>query len=220
MPSKPQAKIAPGKTASSKSAVGKVRIVGGQYKRTPLSVPNLPGLRPTPDRVRETLFNWLAGFTEGARCLDLFAGTGALGLEAASRGAKDVLLIESSKVAAAQIIDTLNRLKQPENVQLKVISAETFISRYSDNGGNVGNGSPTGDAGFDLIFLDPPFGKDFLAKFVPRLAELLNTNGKVYVESDEPIGALLQRLNVEAQWRVERAANAGQVYYHLLSLVR
>jgi 16S rRNA (guanine966-N2)-methyltransferase len=218
MPSKPQPKV-----ASGQGPIGKVRIVGGQYKRTPLSVPDLPGLRPTPDRVRETLFNWLAGFTEGARCLDLFAGTGALGLEAASRGAKDVLLIESSKVAAAQITDTLNRLKQPENVQLKVITAETFVSRYSDDGGNGSkgiNGSPTGDAGFDLIFLDPPFGKDLLAKFWPRLAELLNTNGKVYVESEEPIEALLQRLNVEAQWRVERAANAGQVYYHLLSIVR
>jgi 16S rRNA (guanine966-N2)-methyltransferase len=206
MPSKPAAKV------KANVQVGKVRIVGGLYKRTPLSVPDLPGLRPTPDRVRETLFNWLAGFTEGARCLDLFAGTGALGLEAASRGAKEVLLIESSKIAAAQIVDTLNRLKQPENVQLKVITAETFISRYSDNG------TDKGAAGFDLIFLDPPFGKDFLAKFWPRLTELLNDNGKVYVESEEPIEALLQRLNAEAQWRVERAANAGQVYYHLLSL--
>jgi 16S rRNA (guanine966-N2)-methyltransferase len=196
----------------SKAQPGKVRIVGGLYKRTPLSVPDLPGLRPTPDRVRETLFNWLAGFTEGARCLDLFAGTGALGLEAASRGAKEVLLIENSRVAAEQIIDTLNRLKQPENVQLKVITAETFISRYSDNS------TDKGAAGFDLIFLDPPFGRDYLAKLWPRLTELLNSNGKVYVESEEPIEALLQRLNVQAQWRVERAANAGQVYYHLLSL--
>jgi 16S rRNA (guanine966-N2)-methyltransferase len=215
MPSKPLPKAKAGKTPS-----GIVRIVGGQYKRTPLSVPDLPGLRPTPDRVRETLFNWLAGFTEGARCLDLFAGTGALGLEAASRGAKEVLLIESSKIAAAQITDTLNRLKQPENVQLKVITAETFISRYSHNcaDNDRTNAIDKGEVGFDLIFLDPPFGKDFLAKLWPRLAELLNTNGKVYVESEEPIEALLQRLNVAAQWRVERAANAGQVYYHLLSL--
>jgi 16S rRNA (guanine966-N2)-methyltransferase len=196
----------------SKAQPGKVRIVGGLYKRTPLSVPDLPGLRPTPDRVRETLFNWLAGFTEGTRCLDLFAGTGALGLEAASRGAKEVLLIENSRIAAEQIIDTLNRLKQPDNVQLKVITAETFISRYSDNG------TDKGAAGFDLIFLDPPFGRDYLAKLWPRLTKLLNSNGKVYVESEEPIEALLQRLNVQAQWRVERAANAGQVYYHLLSL--
>ncbi len=210
MPSKPAVKFQT--KVQAKAQKGKVRIVGGLYKRTPLSVPDLPGLRPTPDRVRETLFNWLAGFTEGARCLDLFAGTGALGLEAASRGAKEVLLIESSKIAAAQIADTLTRLKQPENVHLKVITAETFISRYADNGTN------TGDAGFDLIFLDPPFGKNFLAKLWPSLAELLNKNGKVYVESEEPIEALLQRLNVEAQWRVERAANAGQVYYHLLSL--
>jgi 16S rRNA (guanine966-N2)-methyltransferase len=194
------------------SQSGRVRIVGGLYKRTPLSVPDLPGLRPTPDRVRETLFNWLAGFTEGARCLDLFAGTGALGIEAASRGAKDVLLIENNKIAAAQISETLTRLKQPDNVQLKVMAAETFMSRYSNSGAN------TDDAQFDLIFLDPPFGKDLLAKLWPRLVELLNKNGKVYVESEEPIEVLLQRLNVEALWRVERAANAGQVYYHLLSL--
>ncbi len=210
MPSKPAAKVKAKVKANVQA--GKVRIVGGLYKRTPLSVPDLPGLRPTPDRVRETLFNWLAGFTEGARCLDLFAGTGALGLEAASRGAKEVLLVENSKVAAEQIIDTLNRLKQPENVQLKVITAETFISRYSDNG------TDKSAVGFDLIFLDPPFGRDYLAKLWPRLTELLNSNGKVYVESEEPIEALLQRLNVQAQWRVERAANAGQVYYHLLSL--
>jgi 16S rRNA (guanine966-N2)-methyltransferase len=205
MPSKPAQRV-------DKAQAGKVRIVGGKYKRTPLSVADQPGLRPTPDRVRETLFTWLAGFVEGARCLDLFAGTGALGLEAASRGAKEVLLIEANKLVAAQIADTLIRLKQPENVQLKVITAETFMSRYSDNSGG------DGAAGFDLIFLDPPFGKDFLAKLWPKLTELLSSHGKVYVESEEPIEALLQRMNVESVWRVERAANAGQVYYHLLSL--
>jgi 16S rRNA (guanine966-N2)-methyltransferase len=200
-----------------KAQSGKVRIVGGMYKRTPLSVPDLPGLRPTPDRVRETLFNWLAGFTEGARCLDLFAGTGALGIEAASRGAKDVLLIESNKIAAAQIADTLTRLKHPDNVQLKIMTAETFMSRYSDNGAD--NGSANGDARFDLIFLDPPFGKDLLAKLWPRLPELLSDNGKVYVESEEKIDLLLERLGVQAHWQVERASNTGQVYYHLLSLI-
>jgi 16S rRNA (guanine966-N2)-methyltransferase len=192
---------------------GKVRIVGGLYKRTPLSVPDLPGLRPTPDRVRETLFNWLSGFTEGARCLDLFAGTGALGIEAASRGAKEVLLIESNKLAAAQIADTLRRLKQPESLQLKVITAETFLSRYTDNS------SQNSEAGFDLIFLDPPFGKDFLTKLWPKLPDLLVNSGKVYVEAEEPIEALLQRLGVESLWRIEHAAKAGQVYYQVLSLV-
>jgi 16S rRNA (guanine966-N2)-methyltransferase len=206
-----------GKASAVKAPTGKVRIVGGQYKRTPLSVPDLPGLRPTPDRVRETLFNWLAGFTEGARCLDLFAGTGALGLEAASRGAKEVLLIESNKIAAAQIADTLTRLKQPDNIQLKVMAAETFMSRYSDNGAD--NSSANGDARFDLIFLDPPFGKDLLAKLWPRLPELLSDNGKVYVESEEAIDVLLERLGVQAYWQVERASNTGQVYYHLLSLI-
>jgi 16S rRNA (guanine966-N2)-methyltransferase len=209
MPSKPQ----------SAGQVGKVRIVGGKYKRTPLSVPDLPGLRPTPDRVRETLFNWLAGFTEGARCLDLFAGTGALGLEAASRGAKEVLLVESNKEAAAQITDTLQRLKHPENVQLKVITAETFITRYSNSSTDNRDSRDNSDTGFDLIFLDPPFGKDFLGKFWHKLPELLSSHGKVYVESEAPIDALLQRLNVEALWRVEHAAKAGQVYYHLVSYV-
>jgi 16S rRNA (guanine966-N2)-methyltransferase len=205
MPSKPA-------TAPPSGALGKVRIVGGKYKRTPLSVLDVPGLRPTPDRVRETLFNWLAGFTEGSRCLDLFAGTGALGLEAASRGAREVLLIESNKAAALQIADTLKRLKQPENVQLKVVTAETFVSRFLDNG------DKTDDVSFDLIFLDPPFGKNLLAKLWPELPKLLSAKGKVYVESEEPIEALLQQLNVEALWHIERAAKAGQVYYHLVSL--
>jgi 16S rRNA (guanine966-N2)-methyltransferase len=205
MPSKPA-------SAPQSGGLGKVRIVGGKYKRTPLSVADLPGLRPTPDRVRETLFNWLAGFTEGSRCLDLFAGTGALGLEAASRGASEVLLIESNKAAALQIADTLKRLKRPENVQLKLLSAETFLSRFLDSG------DKNNEVRFDLIFLDPPFGKAILAKFWPELPKLLSTYGKVYVESEEPIDALLQLLNVEALWQVEHAAKAGQVYYHLVSL--
>jgi 16S rRNA (guanine966-N2)-methyltransferase len=188
---------------------GKVRIVGGQFKRTPLSVPDLPGLRPTPDRVRETIFNWLAGFTEGSRCLDLFAGTGALGLEAASRGAKEVVLVESHRQAAEQIADTLTRLKHPENVRLKVTTAERFLALQAERQ----------DSGFDLIFLDPPFGQDWLAKLLPALPSILNAQGKVYVELEEPIAELLQRINIAQLWHIERAAKAGQVYYHLLTLV-
>jgi 16S rRNA (guanine966-N2)-methyltransferase len=190
------------------SRLGSIRIVGGQYKRTPLAVPDLPGLRPTPDRVRETLFNWLAGFTEGSRCLDLFAGTGALGLEAASRGAKEVVLVESSRVAAAQMTDTLARLKHPSNLILKTTSAENYVKQAGIS-----------NVKFDLIFLDPPFGEDWLVKLWPQLPTLLSDTGKVYVESEEPINALLQKINVESQWRIERAAKAGQVYYHLLSYI-
>jgi 16S rRNA (guanine966-N2)-methyltransferase len=190
------------------SKLGSIRIVGGQYKRTPLAVPDLPGLRPTPDRVRETLFNWLAGFTEGSRCLDLFAGTGALGLEAASRGAKEVVLVESSRLAAAQITDTLARLKHPDNVLLKTTSAETYVKQAC-----------LGNAKYDLVFLDPPFGEDWLVKLWSHLPMLLSDTGKVYVESEEPIDTLLQKMSIEPQWRIERAAKAGQVYYHLLSYI-
>jgi 16S rRNA (guanine966-N2)-methyltransferase len=192
---------------------GKVRIVGGQFKRTPLSVPDLPGLRPTPDRVRETIFNWLSGFTEGSRCLDLFAGTGALGLEAASRGAKEVVLVESHRQAAAQISDTLTRLKHPENVRLKVTTAERFLAQLPETENETEN------SGFDLVFLDPPFGQDWLPKLFPALPSILKAQGKVYVELEEPIAELLQRINVTHLWHIERAAKAGQVYYHLLTLV-
>jgi 16S rRNA (guanine966-N2)-methyltransferase len=183
----------------------KVRIVGGQYKRTPLTVPNLEGLRPTPDRVRESLFNWLGNAVEGTRCLDLFAGTGALGIEAASRGALEVVLVESQKKACLSIQDTLNRLKNPAGVQLKSMTAETFLARPSSHS-------------FDLIFLDPPFGQDWLGKLFPKLPDLLKPGAKVYVEAEVALPVFFENAGCGDQWQILRSGQAGQVYYHLIQM--
>ncbi len=186
------------------SAPSKVRIVGGIYKRTPLTVPDLVGLRPTPDRVRETLFNWLTPYLEGARCLDLFAGTGALGIESVSRGAKSAVLVESQRQAVVGIEDTLRRLKSPASLLLKAQSADAFLQ------------STAGP--FDLVFLDPPFASNWLDKVLPELIHLLSANAKVYVESEKPLLDTLVRTKLDQAWIIERAAKAGQVYYHLMRL--
>src|SRR6476646_1669760 len=126
-------------------AKSEVRIIGGQWKRSKLPVPDKPGLRPTPDRVRETLFNWLGHDLQGWRCVDAFAGTGALGLEAASRGAANVLLVEQDAELVARLRDTVARLKAE--------GAEVQVQR--GNGLSVLGGLSPGS--IDLIFLDPPF---------------------------------------------------------------
>jgi 16S rRNA (guanine966-N2)-methyltransferase len=183
----------------------KVRIVGGLYKRTPLTVPDLEGLRPTPDRVREALFNWLGNSLEGSRCLDLFAGTGALGIEAASRGALEVVLVESQRKACLGIQDTLNRLKNPANVYLKSMTAETYLARPTNHN-------------FDLIFLDPPFGQDWLSKLFPKLPKILKPGAKVYVELEMALSDFFKDKDYCDQWQVLRSDKAGQVYYHLIQM--
>jgi 16S rRNA (guanine966-N2)-methyltransferase len=190
-------------------APGKVRIVGGHYKRTPLSVPLIDGLRPTPDRVRETLFNWLGALVHQKRCLDLFAGTGALGIEAASRGAASVVLVESNKLACRGIEDTLARLKNPSNIMLHAKSAEAFLLATS--------AVPS----FDVVFLDPPFGKQWLEKILPRLPSILASGALVYLESESNAESLLAMLNSDATpaWEIVRGDRAGQVYYHLLKFL-
>jgi 16S rRNA (guanine966-N2)-methyltransferase len=193
-----------------KRSPGKIRIVGGLYKRTPLTVPVLEGLRPTPDRVRETLFNWL-GSLENKRCLDLFAGTGALGIEAASRGAKEVVLVESQRQAHSSIEDTLARLKSPPHITLRRVTAEQYIS------GAVAGGASL--ARFDVVFLDPPFGEQWLEKLIFQMPSLLSIGGRVYAESEVGVEDFLASAEIAGRWSVERAAKAGQVYYQLLKFL-
>lgn len=133
-----------------------VRIVGGEFRSRLLRFPDLPGLRPTPDRVRETLFNWLQPWLPGARCLDLFAGSGALGLEAASRGAGQVTLIDRERRAVAALREHLTTLDLAE---ARVIQADALDWL-------AGTGGP-----FDLVFLDPPFAEPLLTPALRRLAE-------------------------------------------------
>mgnify|MGYP006270903371 CR=1 FL=1 len=187
--------------ARTKGPPGQVRIIGGKWKRTPLAVSEAPGLRPTPDRVRETLFNWLGQSLEGWHCLDLFAGTGALGLEAASRGASRVVLVERDRQNCQVLREAIERLKAHDTVELVEADAALSLSRLAQ----------TAPASFDLVFLDPPFSQGWIARLFGLLEPVLTDHARLYVESEAPVSDLPQ------PWRVERAGRAGQVHYHLLS---
>ena len=182
---------------------GRVRIIGGRWKRTPLEVPAVPGLRPTPDRVRETLFNWLGQSLEGWRCLDLFAGSGALGLEAASRGAARVVMVERDRNACRAIAQTIVRLSAAPVVELIEGDAIAALSALSARR----------EPRFDLVFLDPPFAQQSVDRFLAAIEPLLGAGGLVYVEAGESFDAPAER------WTIERHGQAGQVHYHLLRRV-
>ncbi|MDT3679394.1 MAG: 16S rRNA (guanine(966)-N(2))-methyltransferase RsmD [Burkholderiaceae bacterium] len=185
-------------SAASGARPHRLRIVGGQWKRTPIAVPDVAGLRPTPDRVRETLFNWLGQELGGRSCLDLFAGTGALGLEAASRGAAQVVLVERDRRAAAAIATTLERLRAP-GVRLVVGDAFDALHRLAQAGER-----------FDVVFVDPPFDQALHARTLAALDPVLAADAVVYVESGAAFDA-------PGGWHIEREGRAGQVRYHLLS---
>lgn len=176
-----------------------IRIIGGQWKRTKLKVADKPGLRPTPDRVRETLFNWLGQDLSGWQCLDAFAGTGALGLEAASRGAKQVTLVEQDAALIAQLNKTLQQLKA-NGVQVV-------------RGDGVAALRQAALASLQLIFLDPPFDAPLFEPALAACSKALASQGFVYLEApvkwtDEqlaPMGLV-----------VYRHLKAGAVHAHLL----
>lgn len=176
-----------------------VRIIGGQWKRTRLAVLDKPGLRPTPDRVRETLFNWLGHDLTGWRCVDAFAGTGALGLEAASRGATDVLLVE-------QDADLVSRLRA---VQEKLGANMVRVERA--NGLSVLGRLPP--ASIDLIFLDPPFDAGIHEKALAASASAVTAEGLIYLEAPTPWDdAALAAYGLVRL----RHLKAGAVHAHLL----
>jgi len=181
------------------SAPHRVRIVGGRWRRTPVAVPDVAGLRPTPDRVRETLFNWLGARIEGLRCLDLFAGTGVLGLEAASRGAKRVLLVERDRHAREAIGRMAARL-DPDGVVVEVAGGDAWerLRRLAVAGER-----------FDLVFVDPPFAADQWHQALAALPAILAPDALVYLECDASFV-------LPADWKPVRTARAGQVRYHLL----
>jgi 16S rRNA (guanine966-N2)-methyltransferase len=188
-----------------------IRIIGGQWKRTPLPVLDAEGLRPTPDRVRETVFNWLShqleGDWNGVACLDLFAGTGALGFEAASRGAGRVVMVEQNTPALRQLEATKAKLNAE---QVSVVRGDAFA---------VAQEMTRRDDRFDVIFLDPPYHHDWLARVLPLCERLLAPGGLVYAESEMPLDAALDTDTPPdwlAAWNVVRADKAGMVFYHLL----
>jgi 16S rRNA (guanine966-N2)-methyltransferase len=197
-------------SARPQKSTHQVRIIGGQWKRTPLPVLDAEGLRPTPDRVRETVFNWLNHLLDGewarVRCLDLFAGTGALGFEAASRGAAHVLMIESSVPAVKQLETTRVRLKS-DQVAVRRGDARVVAQQLA--------GHAAADERFQVIFLDPPYHQGWLPMMMPLCASLLADGGVVYAETEAPIDAAAPPAWL-AGWTVVRADKAGMVCFHLL----
>ncbi|MEK7191023.1 MAG: 16S rRNA (guanine(966)-N(2))-methyltransferase RsmD [Pseudomonadota bacterium] len=188
----------PASRRRSASYPGRLRIIGGQWRGRRLPVPEAPGLRPTPDRVRETLFNWLAPTLPGSICLDLFSGTGALCLEALSRGAAHATLVEQ----AAPVVETLRRnieTLKAHNAEVRRADAVEFLQ---------GPVTPV-----DILFLDPPFASDLIG----RCAELIEARGWVkpggliYIEAPHR----LMPLPIPSRWDLIRSKVAGQVGYHL-----
>ncbi len=156
------------RSSSAKGRQGKIRIIAGQWRGRHLVVEDVEGLRPTGDRVKEMLFNWLQPTIAGSRCLDLFAGSGGLGFEAASRYAEQVVLVERDRVAAQQLLSQIDLLDAQKLITLHSIPAEQFLNDNS--------------APFDLIFVDPPFQDGLLETVLPLLPGQLNEGGLVYIE--------------------------------------
>ncbi len=173
-----------------------VRIIGGAYRSRVLNFPDLPGLRPTPDRVRETLFNWLGQRLDGLVCLDAFAGSGALGFEAASRGATRVVMLEQEGRAHESLLDNARRLAV-NGLEVLRRDARTFLASPGES--------------YDLIFLDPPFASDLLPAILPLAATRLASGGRIYAESPRPL--------VADGMAVLRQGRAGQSHFCLLELV-
>lgn len=185
-----------------------IRIIGGQWKRTKLKVADKPGLRPTPDRVRETLFNWLGQDLGGQRCLDAFAGTGALGFEAASRGAAHVVLVEQDAALVAQLHQVRAQLLalQP----LEPVAPPVLLVQRGEGVAAIRQAAP---ASLDLIFLDPPFDAPLFEPALAACARALTPHGQVYLEApaqwtDEQLAPL--------GLAVQRHLKAGAVHAHLL----
>ncbi len=181
-----------------KSTRNELRIIGGRWRSRRIRFAAQPGIRPTPDRVRETLFNWLQHEIAGSRCLDLFAGSGALGLEALSRGAAEVTFVERDRIAARHLREAL-ALLGGANAQIKVEDARRFLEGPS--------------APFDIVFLDPPFGEDCLAEICAALEERgwLAGTAHIYIEAPSRGEALV----LPQRWTLLKAQRAGAVGYHL-----
>lgn len=188
-------------TRSGKRSVPQstLRIIGGQWRGRKLTFTPAEGLRPTPDRVRETLFNWLAPAIHGARCLDLFAGSGALGLEALSRGAASCDFVDTSATALRQIEHHLRLLVPGVPARCQSAPALAFLQ--------------AGAGIYDIVFIDPPFGKHLVDPVCTQLdaAGTLATGGMAYVETAVRDPAP----NVPARWRLHREKVAGEVCYRL-----
>ena len=177
---------------------GRLRIVGGSWRSRIIRFVEREGVRPTPDRVRETLFNWLGQELGGKSCLDLFAGSGALGLEAASRGAQRIVMVEKDRTSAAAIRESLEALGGGP-VELRVADALEFLREDRER--------------YDIIFLDPPFLADYWPQLWTLLPDRMQAGAVVYCESARP-------LDPPPGWEIRKSGRAGQVRFQLLKRIR
>jgi 16S rRNA (guanine966-N2)-methyltransferase len=180
---------------------GRIRIIGGRWRSRIITFPAHADLRPTPDRVRETLFNWLGQDLTGLNCLDLFAGSGALGFEAASRGAANVVMIESGNSVHQALSENKTKLKA-DSIELIRMDASVFLV--------------TDTRKFDIVFLDPPYRMDILPKILTMLPPLLAADAQVYLETEYSCD-LEENLQ---HWHIRRKGKAGKVNYYLLEMNR
>lgn len=188
-------------TAVAATAPGRIRIIGGQWRRTTLAVPTHPGLRPTPQRVRETLFNWLGQDLSGLRCMDAFAGTGALGFEAASRGAAQVRLVEADTALVRGLERITAQLAAHERVHVQ-------------RGDGVAALRASASAHWHVIFLDPPFAHtDLLAQAIAAAAPALADGGWLYVECAQNLSTAPELAALSLQ--LHRHMHAGEVHAHV-----
>jgi len=185
---------------TGKSQPGRLRIVAGNWRSRLLEIADVPGLRPTSERIRETLFNWLAPRIQGAQCLDLFAGTGALGLEALSRGAGSTIFVEKSALAARKLIENIEAL-DVSGANVLQMDARTYLREEA-----------TGP--FDIVFLDPPFAADALEELCRLLQRqaLLATDALIYIEQDRA----RPEVELPPGWQKTKNKTAGNVRYMLV----
>ena len=187
------------KKPTQSARASSIRIIGGEWRSRKLTVPDAPGLRPTPDRVRETLFNWLAPTIQGARVLDAFTGSGALFLEALSRGASTGVAIDANTDAVNNLRRNLAVLQCDDAEVLRVDSLQYLSSKT--------------EQGFDIVLLDPPFHQDLLLSACQLLEDnnWLNKDAWIYTESEQAPSSL----GVPSTWRLHREKHTGQVHYAL-----
>lgn len=183
---------------TSDKKLNTVRINAGEWRSRLIKFPDTTGLRPTPERVRQTVFNWLGQDLTGLTCLDLFAGTGVMGFEALSRGATSVTLVEKSMLAYKALLEN-KRLLKAEQAHVLHQDAIHFLS--------------TNKQKFNFIFLDPPYHQQWLSKVLPLLAEHMHSESLVYVEAEYVIESTL---DFARDWQVIKQSKAGNVFYHLL----
>jgi 16S rRNA (guanine966-N2)-methyltransferase len=194
---------------SNRALTGEVRIIAGTWRSRRIQFPSVEGLRPTPDRVRETLFNWLGHDLEGFRCLDLYAGSGALGFEAHSRGAGPVVMVERDGVAYRALEDNAKLLGAP-HLELIRGDALEFAKRLAGSA-ESGLAGTSSARRFDLVFLDPPFDAGIPDELLLLLRSLLAPGARIYIESGRPV-------ELPEPWVVEKSGRAGQVHFQLLRL--